>query len=312
MSRTNRWSMGGAWAVAAAAALAGGCGGKPPAEPVAAPAGPPPTPTLEQVRAATVAGVFEQPVTLADGRWQGEPAAPDAASRPSLLLWDATFLTGDLDGTPGGEAAALLGASGGGSGEFVHIAAFGFRDGELRNLGTAPVGDRTRLQNAWLERGRVVLDVVEAGPADAACCPTQVARKVYALEGGALRQVSSEVRGVLGIGMLAANEWQLVEIDGEPLPAGIEAPLVHFEKDGVRGFAGCNRFTASVAETAPGRIDVGPGAAATRKACPQPQMDLEQRFLARLDQVERYSYVAGRLALEYKDGDRYGTLLFRK
>jgi heat shock protein HslJ len=259
-----------------------------------------------------VTGAFEQPVTLVDGRWQGEPAAPGAASSPSLELWETTFLTGDVDSTPGAEAVVLLGASGGGSGDFVHLAAFGFRDGTLVNLGTAPVGDRTQVQNAWLERGRVVLDVVEAGPGDAACCPTQVARKVYALEGGALRQVSSDVRGVLGIGMLASNEWQLVEIDVEPLPAGTEAPLVHFEKDGVRGFAGCNRFTASVTETTPGRIDIGPGAVATRKACPQPQMDLEQRFLARLDQVERFTFVGGRLALGYRDGERQGTLIFRK
>ncbi len=41
-------------------------------------------------------------------------------------------------------------------------------------------------------------------------------------------------------------------------------------------------------------------------------MELEQKFLAQLDAVNRYSYVAGQLALTWADGDRVGTLLFRK
>jgi heat shock protein HslJ len=41
-------------------------------------------------------------------------------------------------------------------------------------------------------------------------------------------------------------------------------------------------------------------------------MDLEQRFLTQLDAVNRYSYVAGQLALTWTDGDKLGTLLFRK
>lgn len=288
-----------------------GCGKKP-AEPAAVvPVGPPPAPTLEQVKSATISGVFDQAVTLADGRYEGPPAEPGAASRPALLLWDATFHTADLDGTPGNEAVAMLSATTGGSGEMVYLAAFGVRDGQLANLGTVPVGDRTRLQSLWIERGKVVMDVIEAGPQDAACCPTQVARKSFGYEGGAFKQLASDVRGVLALSMLAANEWTLVEMNGQPLPAGVEPPLVHFEGNSVRGFAGCNRFSASVKETKPGEIDVG-AAAATKKACPPPQMALEDEFLRQLDAVNRYSYLAGQLALTWQDGDRVGTLLFRK
>jgi len=288
-----------------------GCGKKP-AEPAAAlPAGPPPTPTLEQVKSATISGVFEQGVTLADGRYEGQPYEPGAASRPALLLWDPTFHTADLDGTPGSEAVAMLSATTGGSGEMVYLAAFGVRDGQLANLGTVQVGDRTRLQSLWLERGKVVMDVIEAGPQDAACCPTQVARKTFGYEGGAFKQLSSDVRGMLALSMLAANEWTLVEIDGQPVPAGVEPPLVLFEGNSLRGFAGCNRFSAPVKETKPGEIDVGP-AVATKKACPPPQMELEDRFLKQLDAVNRYGYLAGQLALTWQDGDRVGTLLLRK
>jgi heat shock protein HslJ len=292
------------------ALVVAGCGDKAPQERLAPPA-PPATPTLEQVKAATVSGVFEQAVTFSDGRYEGEPYAADGASRPTALVWDTTFHTADVDGAIGNEAIAMLSANSGGSGELVYLAVFGVRDGAFANLATVPVGDRVKLQNLWLERGRVIMDVVEAGPDDAACCPTQVARKTFAYDGGTFKQVSSEVRGVLAVSMLGANEWTLVQIDGQPVPGDVDPPLIHFEADRVRGFAGCNRFTASVTATKPGEIDIG-AAAAEKKACPPPQMQLEQKFLAQLDAVNGYTFLAGQLALSWQDGDRIGTLLFRK
>jgi heat shock protein HslJ len=286
------------------------CGGKaPPPAPI--PAGPPPTPTLEQLQSATVSGVFDQTVTLTGGQYDGPPVEPGAASRPQLTLWVPTVRFGDVDGQPGSEAVAMLSSTTGGSGEFVWVAVFGVRDGKLANLGTAAVGDRTRLQSLWLERGRILMDVVEVGPGEPACCGTQVARKTYAMKGDKLEQASSEVRGVLALSMLAANEWTLVEMGGQPLPAGIEPPLIHFEGGTVRGFSGCNRFNATVSESKPGEIGIG-APAATKMACPPAQMDLEQKFLAELAAVNRYSYVAGQLALGFQDGDRAGVLLFRK
>jgi heat shock protein HslJ len=299
-------------AFAVALLVLAGCGSKQATEePAAVASGPPPTPTLEQLKGATVSGVFEQAVTLTDGKYDGPPAVPGAASHPTAMLWDTAVVFGDVDGAPGSEAVAMLSSNSGGSGEFVYVAAFGVRDGKLANLGTAEVGDRTKLQNLWLQGGKVVMDVVEAGPKDPACCPTQLARKTYVFEGGALKLSKSEVLGTLTIGALAANEWQLVSIDGQPVPADAKPPVIHFERDSIRGFAGCNRFSASIKETAPGVVEVGP-AAATRMACPAPEMDLEQKFLAKLGKVKGYTFLAGRLALTWtgKDGD--GTLLFSK
>jgi heat shock protein HslJ len=287
-----------------------GCGDKAPKERLAPP-GPPPTPTLEQVKAATISGVFDQAITLAGGRYEGQPAEPGAASRPTALLWEPTFHTADLDGVIGNEALAMLSSSAGGSGESVYLAVFGMRDGALANVATVPVGDRVKLQSLWLERGKVIMDVIEAGPNDAACCPTQVARKTFGYDGGAFKQSSSEVRGMLALSMLSANEWTLVEMDGQPLPKEVDPPLIHFDAQKLRGFAGCNRFTAPVTESKPGEIDIG-AAAAEKKACPPPQMELEQKFLTQLDAVNGYSFVAGQLALTSQDGDRTATLLFRK
>ena len=173
------------------------------------------------------------------------------------MLWEPTFHTADLDGVIGSEALAMLSSNAGGSGEFVSLAVFGMRDGAFANVATVPVGDRVRLQSLWLERGKVVMDVIEPGPNDAACCPTQVSRKTFGYADGTFKQVSSEVRGMLALSMLSANEWTLVEIDGQPLPADLDPPLIHFEAQRLRGFAGCNRFTAPVTETKPGEIDIG-------------------------------------------------------
>jgi len=286
------------------------CGQKEaPTPAAAASAGPPPTPTLDQLKGATVSGVFDQAVTLANGKYDGPPAAPGAASHPTLMLWEPAVAFGDMDGTPGNEAVALLSSSGGGSGEFVHVAVFGVRDGQLVNLGTAEVGDRVKLRSLWLEKGKAIMDVVEAGPKDPACCPTQLARKTYAMEGGALKQSKSETMGTITIGTLAAVEWMLVSIDGQPVPEGIKPPIVHFEINSVRGSAGCNRFNATVKETAPGELQIGPPAA-TKMACPPAEMEFEQKFLALFEKASRYTFVAGQLALTGKDGT--GTLIFSK
>ena len=287
------------------------CGQKEAAPTAAAPAGPPPTPTLEQVKGATISGVFDQAITFADGKYEGQPFEPGAASRPTAMLWEPMVVFGDVDGSPGNEAVVLLSSNSGGSGEFVYVAVLGVRDGKLVNLGTAQVGDRAKVRNVWLEQGRIVMDLVEAGPKDAACCPTQMARKTYAMDGGALKQSKSEALGTVTIGTLATNEWQLAQIDGQPLAAGVKPPVIHFEVSSVRGFAGCNRFTAPVKEITPGEIDIGP-AAATKMACPPEQMELEQKFLAQLDKVNRYSFMAGQLALSWQDKSSGGVLLFSK
>jgi hypothetical protein len=158
------------------------CGQNESAPTAPAPAGPPPTPTLEQIKGATISGVFDQAITFANGKYEGQPVEPGAASRPTAMIWEPMVVFGDVDGSPGNEAIALLSSNSGGSGEFVYVAVLGVRDGKLVNLGTAQVGDRAKVRNVWLEQGRIVMDLVEAGPKDPACCPTQMARKTYAME----------------------------------------------------------------------------------------------------------------------------------
>ena len=303
------------FAIGAALILAAGlaaCSQTPPPAPAAAVvAGPPPAPTLDQVKAATVTGVLEQPVTLAGGVYEGPPAQPGAASRPTLTLWLPTVGFANVDSAPGSEAVALLSTNSGGSGEFVYVAVFGIQDGKAVSLATAPVGDRVKLHKLWVEQGHIRMDVIEAGPKDPACCPTQLARKSFAIQGGALKQESSDVVGSLSVNLLSATDWMLAEMDGQPLGRTGHPPTLLVQYDKVVGFGGCNRYTGALKETSPGKITVGP-LASTRKACPAAEMDLEDKFISRMNKVTSYTFLAGQLALTWGDKQGGGQLVFSK
>ncbi|HEX9206894.1 MAG TPA: META domain-containing protein [Steroidobacteraceae bacterium] len=286
--------------------LLAGCTGKEPATP---PAGAPSPPipaalTRELIRDAQVTGVLETPVTLAGGRYEGAPVEPGAASRPSVTLWEPTILLGNLDGAPGDEGAALLSTNTGGSGEFVYLAAFALRDGKAQSIAVAPLGDRVRLFRAWIERGQVHMDVIEAAPGDPACCPTQLTRKAFALQDGKLQQLESAAVGTLSVNLLAATDWMLAEMDGQALPKEALPPTALIQYGKIAGFAGCNRYSAPLTETQAGVVKVGEVAVTGGKACDAAATALEARFLERVRQVQSYGFVAGRLVLSapVKDG----------
>ena len=281
--------------LAVLAACAGKDAAAPPEPAVPATAQPEP-PTREQLLSATVAGVLPEPVTLSNGRHEGPAAQAGAASRTTVVLMQPTVLFGDIDGTPPSEATALLAVNTGGSGEFVHLGVFAMRDGKAQTIATAPVGDRVKVFRTWLERDKVHMDVVEAGPGEPACCPTQLTRKAFGLQDGKLVMLESAPVGYMSIHMLAATDWMLVEMDGQPLPEGVMPPTALIQYGKITGFAGCNRYTGPIAEPQAGKLDVG-DVAVTKKACEPAANDLEARFLERLGQAEAYSLQAGQLVL---------------
>jgi heat shock protein HslJ len=257
--------------------------------------------TADQVRNASISGVYERPVTLTDGRYAGPPFVEGGASRPTLTVVGDLPAIGDLDGAAGDEAAVLLAENSGGSGEMIYLSVIALRGGAPESIGTVLVGDRTRIVSFGLAAAEILLRVVEAGPGDPACCPTQVARKTYGLEGGTLKLKRSEVEGTVSLALIAGVEWTAAEIDGEPLPAGARRPSAVVADGRIAGFGGCNRYTAAIRETSPGSIAVGP-AAATKMACPEPEMLLEDRFLASLGAATQYSFLAGRLVFSGTGG----------
>ncbi len=168
-------------------------------------------PSLDQVRNATIAGVFDQPVTLVNGVYEGEPTVPDGAARPRLMLVGEPLALQEFDGADGDATAVLLSASSGGSGERIWLAVTGLRDGRAESLGAVLVGDRVRIRSLSTEGADLVLEVVEAGPDDPACCPTQAALKRYRLWDGGLTLTSDEVTGALSLALVAGTQWTLVE-----------------------------------------------------------------------------------------------------
>jgi len=267
-------------------------------------------PAADELARATFAGIYDDPVTLEDGRWEGEPYAPDAASRPSVQLVRDFRLTGDLDGDGSEEAVVLLAMSSGGSGTYNYLAAVGRNGDGPVNLGTAGIGDRVQVRSARVAEDRIELDVVQQGPDDAACCPSQKATRVWQLGEDGLAEVSSEVTGTLSIEDIGGPEWVLTHLGwDEPAPVEPEVTLV-FEDGRISGSGGCNRyFTAVEAGETPGDLTLGP-IGSTMMACPDEIMALERRYLKAVESTLKFSFLAGKLALTFRDGDSSGALIF--
>lgn len=273
-----------------------------------------PAPSWKEAAGATYAGLFDSgEVTLVDGRWEGNPYVEGGASAPRAGLVEDFLLRGDLDGDGADESVVLLWTSTGGSGTFDYLAALDrAADGSALNRATVPLGDRVRVRNAGIESGRVVLDLVEAGPEDAACCPGDKVRRTYQLDGESLAEQDARQQGRLSLADLS-GEWRLTHFGpGEPAGAGLDITLT-FDGDRIGGGSGCNRYNGAVTGgEAPGAISVNQPLAATRMACPEPQMTAEQRYLQALANVGTFSFRAGRLVLTWNDGSTSGNLLFAR
>jgi len=270
-------------------------------------------PSLQELKHATYRGVDVAggDVTLVDGKWEGKPYEPGAASRPGVTFVRDFRLAGDLDGDGAEEAVVLLAANAGGTGETSYVAVVGRPDGNVTNVATAPVGDRVQVRNARVAERRIVLDVVRAGENDAACCPGDLVTRTWELSGAALKEAAPVKTGRLSLDALAGTEWVLTSWAwDEAAPA---APDVTLTLDGTRvvGSAGCNNYFAQVTPgDAPGDIKIGP-AGSTRKMCPEAEMAVEKRFLEQLAGVTQMRFVAGQLALSYAKKDKsFGTMLF--
>lgn len=95
------------------------------------------------------------------------------------------------------------------------------------------------------------------------------------------------------------REWAVFELAGATV-VGRE-PTIGFRDGRVFGFAGCNRYTGPVSFMGGDGIKVR-AAAMTMMACPDPMMELEQRFSQTLERVARWQVADGVLLLRAADG----------
>ncbi len=274
-------------------------------------AGEPAAPSLEELASATYEGIFDEAVTLVKGRWQGEPFVDGGASRPSAGLVDHFALIGDLDGDGHEETTVLLWESSGGSGTRLYLAVMGRRHRDIVNLGTALAGDRVQVRSGGIREDRIELDVVQTGPGDAMCCPSQLATRRWTLGKDGFLEDEVTITGNLSLETLAGPEWVLAELGwDEPVSNAAEITIL-FHDDKVTGTGGCNRYFAAVTGNVPGEL-VFSGMGATRMACPEPAMDLERRFLNILAGASSYSFLGGRLVLGCDTNDGPAALIFTR
>jgi heat shock protein HslJ len=272
-----------------------------------------PAPTLQELKNTSYKGVEAAGggFTLANGRWEGKPYERGGHSRPSVTFVGDLRLVADLDGNGAEEAVVLLAANAGGTGEMSYLAIVGRPAGRITNIVTAPIGDRVQVRDARIDGRRIVLDVVQAGEGDAACCPGDFVTRSWELQAGGLKEGVPAKTGRLSVEALAGTEWVLRSWGrDEPAPASPEV-TAKFEGQRVAGSAGCNSYFAQLgAGAAPGDLKVGP-AGATRKMCPEGQMSVEGRFLRQLGGVTGMRFIAGRLALSYSKTDKtFDVMLF--
>jgi heat shock protein HslJ len=267
-------------------------------------------PTWQEAADAEYGGIYDDPVRLSGGVYEGEPFVAGGASRPRVVLIPDFIRQGDLDGDGLDETVVLISESSGGSGTFDYLAILDRQDGAVRALPAAPLGDRVRLMSAEIRAGRLELRVVQAGEGDPACCPGEVADRSLALQDGALVEVSRTPLHRLSPADLAGREWRLWRINGEPPPVGDHVPTLTVADAAVSGLGGCNRYSGTLTPgEGVGEIEIG-RLASTRRACPEPWMSLEQRYLTVLGQAARFGFRAGRLVITHRDGPDAGTLTF--
>jgi heat shock protein HslJ len=274
---------------------------------LAAGQGPPATPTVDQLKGATYNGINDTPVTLKDGAWEGKAVG---RTKPRVVLQPASLAVGAVtaDGAP--EAAVLLWKSSGGTGAFTFLAVVADKGGKIENVVTTPLGDREQVRSVSIVDRRIVVDVISQGPGEPMCCPTQKQRRTWTWTGTGLKELPREVRGQATVADLEFRAWTLRSLDNDqPLPKGVTVTLA--VKNGrVEGTGGCNTYGGAIADGTGARALAVGRLMSTRMFCAGAPSDVEAKYLAALQAVFQFGFVAGDLALTYKDGTAVKTLMF--
>ena len=127
------------------------------------------------------------PVQLVDGKYE------DTANKIIVVLADEPRAYGTLDGQE--VAAVLIGENGGGSGIFTSLAIVAEQDGAPVNIATTLLGDRVNVFSMEIADDQVTLVALTQGPNDPMCCPTQIVRQSYTLDGATLTAGEGTVIG---------------------------------------------------------------------------------------------------------------------
>ncbi|MBX3364712.1 MAG: META domain-containing protein [Phycisphaeraceae bacterium] len=89
------------------------------------------------------------------------------------------------------------------------------------------------------------------------------------------------------IDMTYGAPWRLMELRGDTVSLGPGVTLELYAGGRVRGYGGVNHFHGVVRSNGPGEMVFG-DLASTRRGGPPELMDLEQRYLQALGEVDRF------------------------
>jgi heat shock protein HslJ len=266
--------------------------------------------SVDQLKNATYSGIYDTPVTLTNGLFEGAPFVEGGASRPTVQYIDTTETYGDMNGDGAEDAALLLVESSGGSGVFTYVASQLNQAGQPVDAGTVMLGDRTQIISMIIENNQIVVEIVTQGPDDPMCCPTQVTRKTLALQDGKLIEVGTEATGTVSLDILMGTSWVLKNFNIDQQPVLAETELTATFADGnIGGSAGCNNYNGPVSSDGGQALSVGP-LVSTQMACPNETMNQETQYLGALQNASQWSYLTGQLAITYLEDETYKTLLF--
>ena len=274
---------------------------------------------VETLMNATYSGIYDEPITLTEGLFEGEATGVDDPAQPTVEYIQGAELAGDLDGDGVDDAVVFLLERGGGSGAFTYVAAQLNRDGQPVDAGAVWIEDRIGVRSAAIEDGQVMLDLILQGPGDVACCGSHKARRTYALQEGQLVDTTGDNSDLVKVSAadLDNTSWTLAELNNDQ-PAPAETGVtIRFQDGQITGFGGCNSYTGnfSLGDDNPFVMTInvmtnGP-VAATRQSCPDPVAAQESAYLAALQSVSQWNYLFGKLGLYYADEQgEFGRLLF--
>ncbi|HEY84515.1 MAG TPA: META domain-containing protein [Chloroflexi bacterium] len=233
----------------------------------------------DALKNATYQGIYDEPATLTDGFYEGDPFVEGSPMRPTVTYVDAVW--GDLTGDGVDDAVVFLAEASGGSGVFTYLAAVVDQDGQPVNVASVMVGDRTDINELKIENGEVVAKILTHGPDDPMCCPTRNMIKKFALQGDQLLETYSEVVDNKGeSAQLTGVIWNwLGSTYSNDAKSEVTTPgdfTVTFNEDGYfNGKADCNNFGGSYTLTG-NSISIQPGPM-TMAMCPQ--QELADQFL---------------------------------
>jgi hypothetical protein len=274
-------------------------------------------PSAAAAAEATYLGVYETPVTLVAGLYEGEPFVPGGAARPTVGLAPAPQIEADLDGDGTIETrVVLLWETSGGSGTSLYLAAVTAAGGRATY-----VGDRVQVRTLRAAQSEVSLDMLRAGADDAMCCPSELATGQWRFDGDGWEATRDEITGTLDMAAVAGT-WRLVVPPPEANNDGAPDPVIIVQGDSITatleiradgtiaGTAGCNRYSGTALLNHPNAMAIDGPLVLTRMACPEPAMRFEEAFVARLAATRTVGFMLGRLGLSWQIGDEYGLLLF--